>query len=272
MAVTVPTQTNFLYRVSFGTSVETYTGVAEDQLVDGELYRHIPITHTKPKFSAEPQEAEIDLTILERNAVADLFTLGPPPFQVILRIFEYDRVAEVATPHWTGWIVRPSFNLDGSIVSFHCKTLWHFFERESFSDSLSILSRYSIYDPRTGVDIETLRTGVTVTALNDQRDVLTVTGITQPDGYFSGGLIIAPDRDMRTVITHETVGIDVQLTLNAAFPLFTLDTDFTADIYPGDDLTYATWASKFASQTNNGEAFGGWPFMPNVDPETRGVI
>jgi hypothetical protein len=273
MPVTFPAQTNFLYRISYGsTGVERYTNVAEVQDYDGESYALIPITHTKPKFSAEPQESELTLTIHERNAIADLFTFGPPPFQIILRVFEYDRATETATPYWTGWIIRPSFDLDGSVISFHCKTLWHFFERESFSDSLSILSRYSVYDPRAGVDIESLRVGITVTALNDQRDVLTVTGITEPDDHFKGGLIIAPDRDMRTIIEHVTVSGDKLLTLNAAFPMFSLDTDFTADIYPGDDLTYATWASKFASVTNNGEAHGGWPFMPNVDPATKGVI
>jgi hypothetical protein len=272
MPVTTPTQFNFLYRIEYGGNVERWTSVAETQDVDGETYTPIAVSHTRPKFSGEPQEAEIDLTVHERNAVADLFTFGPPPFQVTLNIYEYDRVAETATDYWEGWIIRPSFDLSGSVIGFRCKTLWHFFERESFSDSLSILSRYNIYDPRSGVDVETLRTGITITALNDERDVLTVTGISQADTYFSGGLIVAPDRDMRTIVEHVTVGPDKLLTLNAAFPQFTLDTDFTADIYPGDDLTYATWANKFAAQTNNGEAHGGWPLMPNHDPAERGVF
>jgi hypothetical protein len=77
---------------------------------------------------------------------------------------------------------------------------------------------------------------------------------------------------MRTVINHELDGSDIILTLSSAFNRFTLDEGFTADVYPGDDLLYDTWANKFASATNNGEAFGGWPFMPNVDPAVRGVI
>lgn len=272
MPVTTPTQTNFLYTVTYGSDVKRYTNVAEAQNYDGESYRLIPISHTTPKFSASPQESEIDLTVHENNEVADLFILGPPPFQVILRIFEYDREADIATPYWTGWIIRPSFNLTGSIIGFHCKTLWHFFERESFTDSLAALSRYSVYDPRAGVDIESLRVTITVDALNDQRDVLTVSGITEPDDWFRGGLIIAPDRDMRSILEHKTEGGLKKLYLSGAFPLFTLDEGFTADIYPGDDLTYDTWANKFGAQTSNGEKHGGWPFMPNSDPETRGVI
>lgn len=272
MPVTVPTETNFLYRITYGSNVERYTNIAGDQSFDSEIYRYIAIEHTPPKYSAEPQESEAVLTIHESNPIADLFTLGPPPYQIVLDIWEYDRAADSATKQFHGWIIRPSFDLDNSIVGFRCKTVWHFFERESFSDSLSALSRYSIYDPRSGVDVESFRVGVTIDSLNDQRDILTVSGVTQPDDYFRGGFIVAPDRDMRTILKHVTESGNKKLYLNGAFPQFTLDTGFTADVYPGDDLTYETWANKFAAVTNNGEKHGGWPFMPNADPAVRGVI
>lgn len=272
MPVTTPTATNFLYAVSFGGNVERWTNIAEDQTFNGELYHFIAIDHTPPKFSAEPQESEVTLTIHERNPIADLFTLGPPPFPVIIDIWEYDRDSDTATPHYHGWIIRPSFDLSGDVISFRCKTVWHFFERESFTDSLSALSRYSVFDPRSGVDITALRISITIDALNDERDILTVSGITEPDDWFRGGVIVAPDNDARTILQHVTESGLKKLYLSAAFPQFTLDVAFTADIYPGDDLTYDTWANKFAVETNNGERHGGWPFMPNVDPVVRGVI
>lgn len=272
MPITDPIRPNFLYRFEAGSRVLAFTNVAEEQPYNGETYSFIQIHHTAPTFSGEPQESEIDVTIKEDNAVADLFSTGPPPYPIVLTILEYDRETGTVEYYYKGWIIRPSFDLTDSLVTFHCKTLWHFFERESFTDSLAALSRYSVYDPRSGVDIEAFRVGVTVTAFNDERDELTVTGISEIDGWFTGGLIIAPDRDMRTILKHETVGANRVLTLNAAFPEFTLATGFTADIYPGDDLLYSTWATKFDSVTNNGEAFGGWPYMPSVDPAVRGVI
>lgn len=274
MPVVAPVKTNYLYSVEYGSNTERWTNIAEDQSHDGETYRWLVggVSHTSPRFSNDAQAAEIDLSVHESNPIAQLFTFGPPPFRIKLLIYEYDRVADTATPRYRGWIVRPSYDLDGSLTSFRCKSVWHFYERESFVDSLSALSRYSIYDPRSGVDIESLRTGITVDTFNDERDVITVTGISQLDDYFRGGLIIAPDRDMRMILKHVTVGSDKQLTLSAAFPRFTLDEGFTADIYPGDDLVYETWANKFAAQTNNGEKWGGWQYTPNVDPNVRGVI
>jgi len=270
--ITDPIKTNFLYRFDCGGNIRAFSSIAEIQPYNGEDYLYAGISHTPPTFSEEPEDAEIDVSMKDTNTVAALWVLGPPAYPVIVDIFNYDRDADAATHDYHGWIVRPNFELDRSIVSFHCKTLWHFFERESMSDSLSALSRFSIYDPRSGIDLNTLRTGISVTALNDERDVLTVTGITQPDDWFKGGLIIAPDRDMRTILQHTTESGNKKLYLNAAFPQFTLDVGFTADIYPGDDLSYSQWSVKFDAQTNNGENHGGWPFMPNVDPAMRGVI
>lgn len=274
MPVTTLVKTNYLYTVSYSSNVERWTNIAEDQFHDGETYHYLKggIEHTPPTFSNDAQAAEVDFTVHESNPIAQLFTFGPPPYQIKLHIYEYNRDTDILTPHYRGWVIRPSYDLDGHEVSFHCKSVWHFYERESLTASLSPLSRYSIYDPRSGVDIESLRTGITVDTFNDERDVITVTGISQLDDYFSGGLIVAPDRDMRTILKHVTVGSDKQLTLSAPFPRFTLDEGFTADIYPGDDLVYETWANKFASQTNNGEKWGGWQYTPNVDPNVRGVI
>ena len=270
--VATPEQINFLYRFETAGAAFTYTDIAENQDYNGETYQYIQIEHTSPTFSEDPEDAEIDITIHENNAVANLFVLGPPPYEIKIHIYEFDREAETVTDSYDGWVVRPSFDLQKSTVTFHCKTVWLFFERESFSDSLSALSRYSVYDPRSGVDIENYRVGITVTALNDQRDQLTVTGITEIDGWFRGGMIVAPDQDKRTIIEHETISGNKILTLSAAFPRFTLDVGFTADIYPGDDLTYDTWANKFGADTDNGEKFGGWQFTPNADPAIKGVI
>jgi len=272
MTTTAPTYTNFLYRFEAGAATHTFTAVSANQTYNSETYLPRGISHTSPTFGTNPQAAEIDVDASEALELAELFISGPPPYPIKLTIYEYDRVAQTATPYWRGWVVRSSFSLTASKLSLHCKTVWLYFERESFTDSLSSLSRYSIYDPRVGVDMESFRVGVTVTALNDQRDVLTVTGITDIDDYYTGGFIISPDRHVRTILKHETVAGNKRLTLNGAFPLFSLAVGFTADIYPGDDLLYATWANKFATQSNHGEAWGGWQYTPNVDPAVRGVI
>jgi hypothetical protein len=272
MSVTNPTSLNFIYVFTAGSVTHRFTEASDAQTFDDEVVTPIQISHSAPKFSAEPGDAEIDVAIREDNPLADLFLDGPAPYPIKLIIYEYDRTDDSTTAVYRGWAMRVPFRLTDSLMVLRCKSAWLWYEKESLTDSLSALSRYSVYDPRSGVDIESLRVGITVTALNDERDVLTVTGITEPDDWFKGGMIVAPDRNKRTILKHVTEGADKKLYLNGAFSEFSLASGFSADIYPGDDLTYDTWANKFGSETNNGEAWGGWQYTPNVDPVERGVV
>lgn len=255
----------FLYHFQAGSATHRYIHIDRAQDFNDEEYTPIQIRHSVPTWSEEAQDAEIDVEIKESTELAEIL-ITPPPYPIILTIYEW--LGNTATPYYQGWIVRCPFKLDQSIIVPHLKTLWHFYERESLTDSLSPLSRYSIYDPRSGADVSALGVAVTVDTLNDQRDILTVTGITQIDGWFTGGFIEAPNLDKRTILDHT----GSTLTLNGGFPQFTLSAGFNATIYPGDDLTYATWANKFQALTNNGETWGGWEYTPNVDPAVRGVI
>lgn len=255
----------FLYKFTAGSAVHRFAKIAHLQTFAGEIYEPAQITHTSPTWSNEAQDAEIDVTIIESVELAEAL-ITPPPYPITLDIYEW--LGDTAAPYYRGWVVRCPFKLDQSVIVPHLKTVWHFYERESLTDSLSRLSRYSIYDPRSGADVSSLKQAVTVQTFNSERDVITVTGITQLDDYFSGGYIEAPNLDKRTILDHT----GNQLTLNGGFPRFTLDTGFPTDIYPGDDLLYSTWANKFAAFTNNGEAWGGWEYGPNVDPAVRGVL
>lgn len=258
---------DFLYKFTAGSAPYWFVKGAHSVSVGDETYNPVQITHTLPTFSNEPQDAEIDVTIREDVELAEVL-ITPPPYPIILDIYEYDHDTDTSTPYYRGWVVRCNFALTESLIVLHLKTVWHFYERESLTDSLSRLSRYSIYDERSGVDTSALAKAITVTALNDQRDVLTVTGITEIDDYYTGGWIEAPNLDKRTILSHA----GGTLTLNGGFPEFTLAAGFNATIYPGDDLLYSTWANKFQSLTNNGENWGGWEFTPNVDPAVRGVF
>lgn len=272
MAINGTRETCWLYEFSAGSATYRFTNLPSGVIFNGEDYSgEWQITHTAPTYSGRAEDAEVDVTAHEELPITELFVNGPPAYQIKLRIYELNLVTDVATPAYRGWVVRAPFKLTESLIQLHCKSAWHYFERQSLNASLGILSRYSIYDQRSGVDWSLLRTGITVDALNDARDVLTVSGITQIDDWFKGGFIVAPDNDKRGILKHVTEGGLKKLYLTAAFPRFTLSTGFTADIYPGDDLAYSTWATKFAAESNNGMNWGGWQFTPDHDPSVRGV-
>lgn len=254
----------FLYHFTAGSATYRFIHIDRALPYENESYDPVQITHTVPTWSDEAQDAEIDVTVKDSIDLSEVL-LTPPPYPIILNIYEW--LGDEVFHYYRGWVVRCRFKLTEPLIIMHLKTVWHYFEREALSDSLSSVSRYSIYDPRTGVDMESLKQAVTVNTFNDQRDVITVTGITQPGTWFKGGFIVAPNQDKRTIVDQS----GATLTLNGGFSRNTLDTGFPADLFPGDDLLYATWANKFAAQTNNGESWGGWEFTPTVDPALRGV-
>lgn len=266
MPVADPGQLNFLYRFE-GATVYRYTDQAAAQVYGGETYEASTASHTAPTWSSSTPDAEIDVTFKEDNALANLYLIHPPPYKVKLRVYEYDRATGAASAHWTGYVVRPSWDLVASKVSLRCKTPGFMLDRESVSDPLSASSRYSVFDSRSGVEVEDFKLTVTVTALNDLRDVLTVTGITEIDGWFTSGVIRAPDGDERTILKHVTEGADRKLYLASAFPSLSLDAGDVASIYAGDDLLWTTWVNKYDA----GQDFGGWPFTPNHDPVKSGI-
>lgn len=259
----------FLYHFTAGSATYRFIHIDRALSHNDESYSPVQITHSVPTYSEEPQDAEIDVTVKDSIDLSEAL-LTPPPYPIILNIYEW--LGESATEYYRGWVVRCKFKLTEPLIILHLKTVWHFYERESLSDSLAAISRYSIYDPRAGVDMESLRVSATAGTFNDQRDEMKVVGITEPPPYYQGGFVRAPNQDKRTVIKDELVGSDRVFTLNGGFALSMLDTGFPLDAFPGDDLLYSTWANKFASQTNNGESWGGWEFTPTVDPMKRGVI
>lgn len=78
----------------------------------------------------------------------------------------------------------------------------------------------------------------------------------QPDGYYSGGLLVSPLGVSRFITDH----VGVYLTITR--PSFDLIVGSAVTIYPGCDHTKETCLNKFGNLDN----FGGFPWIPNRNP------
>lgn len=272
----------FIYHFSNDALDRRYTNVAHTLVYEDNDYSYIEIEHSRPTFSSEFSDAQIVVSLKQDQSVALDYISHPPPYETRLRIWEVTETAEIVgtntlevvsvEPYWKGKIIRPRWRDSFRRVEILCKTLADvYFDKESNNESLHPLCRFfpGGADDRCPVDWEDFKETVTVSdiSVDTVEPQVTVTGIGQADGWYDAGIIRAPNGDLRTINLHAS-GV---LTLSSHFPASTLQIGDSVDLIAGDDLTFETCTVKFGSQTNTGEAWGGWKWTPTRDPQKVGV-
>lgn len=104
MTVNAHAETNFLYVFETGSSTHRMADGSVDIVYQSETYTHRRVRHQSPRFSAEPEDGEIDIVLHDTNPLTDLFLSGPPAYPIIANVYEYDRIANVANPYYRGCV------------------------------------------------------------------------------------------------------------------------------------------------------------------------
>ena len=112
------------------------------------------------------------------------------------------------------------------------------------------------------------RQAVTVTNIDTENFMITVSGITQPDEWFTAGVFEAQNGDKRFILDHTG---DV-LTLQQNFPSTTVRIGDDLTILAGDDHLFSTCQFKFGAFTGAGAAFGGNNLQANKNPHQVGRL
>jgi uncharacterized phage protein (TIGR02218 family) len=257
----------YLYKFVYGERVYPFTNVGLPQSFDGDNYLPEDMSHTEPTQTEDVTKFDVSISVPFDNTVALLSSTFPLPSNIELYIYKF--YAGVTDPeiYWRGKVVRTTWN--DSRATIECNTTLSSLLIEGLPETNQILCNARLGNGRCPVLLANFRIGVTVDSVANGTDgvcTVTVTGITQPDGWFERGTIKAPNGDLRFIVAH--VG-DV-LTLDNPFPATTLADDDAADIYPGCDRSYATCIGKFGSETGDGDAFVGNPIVPKVNPHEYG--
>jgi hypothetical protein len=253
----------YLYKFVNGELQYFYTNVGSPQAFDGDTYAPAdPISHTAPSITQDITKANVDVSVAFDNPVVLPYGPFPPPVETQLFIYKF--YAGVTDPElcWQGRVLRPVF--EGSIARLLCDTTLSGLNTEGLPETHQNLCNACLYDGRCPVQALNFRQPITADDINGN-DV-TVTGITQIDGWFKGGTFAAPNGDWRFIVAH--VG-DV-ITLDNPFPLESLAEGDAADLYAGCDRLYQTCISKFGAETGDGDAFVGNPIVPKVNPHEYG--
>lgn len=268
----------YIYRFTDVTRTYAFTNVAHQLNYDGLEYQPIAISHTTPTFSSDPSQSRISVRMSDDLAVAMNYISHPPPWKTTLEIWEaLETEANGNTldvthvePHWAGRIIRIAWKDSFKAAELSCRTQHEIhFSRETLNEGLGPLCRFHLGDGRCPVNVENFKEAVTVVSVTSDisEPTMEVSGLSHLDSYYKAGMVRLADGDYRTV-AQSVSGV---LTLSRAFPSTAVQAGDTVEVFAGDDLTQETCSVIFGSETNSGEAWGGWNLTPNRDYQRYGI-
>lgn len=258
----------YLYKFVNGDQSWFYTNVGTEQVLGDDTYTTLLIKHTAPNISVDVSQANVTITVPFDTPVVMLYTPFIPPVDTLIFIYKgYLGVTDFELD-WSGMLLRPEF--DGGLANIMAQTTLASLNTEGLPETNQNLCNYLLGDGRCPVNLPAHRQPVAVTTITVSpttgQVTLTVTGITQIDGWFTGGRAQALNGDFRFIVDHT----GAVLTLDNPFPESTLAVSDVIDIFPGCDRLQSTCITKFGDETGDGDAFGGNPIVPKVNPHEYG--
>ncbi len=246
-----------LYEFIQGLTRWNYISGADQVVRLGQAYKPAPITRDRVKQSTDVFKNGMKLTFPRDDEFASQF-LGFAPEETttvsILRGHYGDPDSEYIM-YWKGRVLAAKAT--DSTIELECEPIYTSIRRPGLRAKFEYSCRHVLYSRSCGVNRELFKHEGTIITLTSGLNV-EVAGVagTFPDGWFTGGILVAPDNSSRFIVSH-TAGVVV-----LARPLASLTPSQLAKLYPGCDHLRTTCDTKY----NNLDNFGGFPWIPSRNP------
>lgn len=256
------TATADMYRMAMGSNVWTLTSADEDKFYDAgsgdERYVVTPLGRSDIQQRNELSKANLEVRIPLEHPLAIMLLTSFVEQQLSLTVFT-DR-GGVVSVSWKGRLAGVKPGDKNLVLDF--ESIFTSLRRPGLRARYQKSCRFALYGRGCTLDPEDFVTDTTLSAINNS--VLTVPGADAlADGYFTGGMIRAPDGVLSFIISHTADLLTLQrvsLSLRTAFAATGAATP--VKIYPGCDHSRATCWAKF----NNGLNYGGFDWIPTRNP------
>lgn len=246
----------------------------------GDTYSPVPVDSPTLEATGDVNQSNISFTMalsdLDGNQIAipRLNIAFPYPSRIGLTIYRYHHVTGTYTPAWTGLVkqITPA----GHEAEIECETLLTAMKRMGLADKFQTLCNFFLYSEFGGrcpvVLANHARPGTV--AEPPTGNALKISGISAfGDNQFAGGFIEAANGDTRDILASEqATGL---ITITGAFPSSTVQSGSSVTLYDGcnhtNDTTHGCRAPRFTVETNDGEAYGGFPHGPDKNVFSSGL-
>lgn len=245
-----------LYEFIQGLQRWNYISGANSIVRLGQVYTPMPVKRDRIKQTSDIFKDSLKLDFPRDDPFAGQF-LGFAPEEVttltVLR-GHYGDPDEEYIVYWKGRIVGAK--AQQNTITVECESVFTSIRRPGLRARFEYGCRHPLYGRGCSVNREAYRVDTVVNAISGEVHITGTALPPLPDGYFTGGMLIAPNGAARFLTAH--TGSTV--TMNR--PIRGLVGGQSVSLYPGCDHLRTTCKNKF----NNLDNFGGFPFIPQRNP------
>lgn len=221
-----------------------------------EVYTPYPIRRDRIKQSSDVFKNSVRLSFPRTNDFANQF-IGFAPEDVtsitILRGHYTDTDKQFMT-YWKGRVL--SAQASDSQIDLDCEPIYTSIKRPGLRARFEYGCRHPLYSQGCGVGREAYKLSGPVMSMTGLLTMDVQGASLQPDGYYTGGILVAADMSSRFIVGH----VGALITINR--PINSLAAGQQVGVYPGCDHLRTTCKAKF----NNLDNFGGFPWIPSRNP------
>lgn len=215
-----------------------------------------PVKRDRIKQGEDALKETLTLTFPRGDEFAAQFLGFAPDLVTTLNVYRLhltDPDKELAQ-YWKGRVAGAKAS--DNTVQVECESVFTSIKRPGLRAKFELSCRHTLYTRGCNVNQEAyLLTGSLLSVSGGV--TLTVQGAGAfPGGYFTGGMVVAPDFSSRFIVAHSSD----QITISRPFNALVGGADLR--LYPGCDHLRTTCNTKF----NNLDNFGGFPWIPIKNP------
>lgn len=254
-----------LYKISAAGTTYLLTSAAKTQTYLGDDYLPAPISRGGTQTKGELSKANLDVTLPLGHALA--VQLMTEWSEQIVTITVWRKRTLGTDVIWKGRLAATE--PDDTRLKMVFESIFTSMRRPGLRARFQKTCRHPLYGAGCYLDYHDWGDAAVLTDISGL--TLTVEGAeAREDGYYTGGMIAAPDGSLSYVTSH----VGTQLTLTRlAYPLQKAYTDEVAaqlpdspalavTIYPGCPHDYITCRDRFSNDDN----YGGFDYIPTKNP------
>jgi len=247
-----------LFQINYAGEDYLLTSAATAQEHNGETYEPAPIGRGGTQVKSELSKSNLDVRIGLGHALADAVLSNWSETQASLTIFRV-RTSGTETV-WKGRLA--SVKPDAAAVVMTFESIYTSLRRPGLRARFQKPCRHPLYGRGCFLNPEDFAVAATLSAISGR--VLTVPAASgQADGWYSGGMVRAPDGSLSYVSAHTGSSLTLNRVSTGLLSAFASEGAGTAiTLYPGCPHTYAACRDKF----DNDDNFGGFLYIPTKNP------